>query len=67
MPPPPNWTGKKHREETKIKIGATNSILQMGTNNSQYGTMWITDGVKNIKIKKSEPIPENFYRGRTLK
>jgi group I intron endonuclease len=67
MPPPPNWTGKKHREETKIKIGAINSILQMGTNNSQYGTMWVTDGVKNIKIKKSEPIPENFYRGRTLK
>lgn len=34
--------------------------------NSQYGTMWITNGTKNKKIKKNEPIPEGWNRGRTM-
>jgi len=32
--------------------------------NSQFGTMWITDGEKNSKIKKEENIPEGWRRGR---
>ena len=60
----PDWTGKKHTEETKIKIGQTNSIKQSGNANSQFGTMWITNGVENKKIKKDSNIPDDWYKGR---
>ncbi len=40
---------------------------QQGSSNSQFGTMWITDGVTNKKVNKSDPIPEGFRRGRVLK
>jgi hypothetical protein len=39
---------------------------QKGSKNSQYGTMWITDGISNKKIKRGEPIPEGFRAGRTI-
>lgn len=60
------WSGKKHRQETKDKIGANNAISQKGEGNSQYGTMWITDGVSSMKIRKDAHIPEGFRKGRTL-
>lgn len=65
----PNGTfyGRTHTEETKKRIGATNSKHQTGKGNSQYGTMWITDGTNNQKIKKTEPIPEGWTKGRKLK
>jgi len=46
----PNCTGKRHKEETKIKM----SKSQLGRKNSQYGTCWITNGQRNKKIKKEE-------------
>jgi hypothetical protein len=42
-----------------------NSIRQGGVNNSQYGTMWITDGTQNKKIKKTDIIPTGWNKGRT--
>jgi hypothetical protein len=39
---------------------------QKGSKNSQFGTMWITDGESNKKIKKDDPIPEGYFPGRTL-
>ena len=36
----------------------------MGSLNSQYGTMWITNGIENKKIIKTEVIPEGWYIGR---
>ena len=39
---------------------------QQGERNSQYGTMWITNGTNNKKLKKSEPIPDGWYKGRRL-
>jgi len=60
----PSWQGKKHTEETKMKIGHTNSLKQSGNANSQFGTMWITNGVENKKIKKDSNIPDGWYKGR---
>lgn len=48
------FTGKKHSEESKIKIGKANSISQSGERNSNYGNVWI----HNEKIKKSMRIPK---------
>lgn len=47
-----DWTGRKHREETKRKIGLTNSIKQSGTRNSRYNTKWIY----NLNLKKSTSV-----------
>ena len=59
-----DWSGKSHSEETKRKIGEKNSIKQIGKNNSQYGTCWVTNGIENRKIKKNLNIPQGWYRGR---
>jgi hypothetical protein len=55
-------------EEAKLKrLNTLKSIKhQQGERNSQYGTMWITDGAKNKKVKKEDPVPEGYWRGRTL-
>lgn len=59
-----DWTGQNHTNETKLKISESNKINQSGCKNSQYGTMWITNGNTNKKIKKIENIPEGWYKGR---
>lgn len=58
------WRGRKHTDETKTKIGRANSIRQVGKFNSQFGTIWLTDGEKTIKVPHDYPIPEGWYRGR---
>lgn len=63
----PNWTGKKHKEESKRKIGEANSQKQKAEGNSQFGTCWITNGIENKKIKKSENLPKGWEFGRKLK
>lgn len=63
-----NFYGKTHTEETKIKIGSANSEHQKGSGNSQFGTMWITNGKENKKIRKEAGIiPEGWYKGRVSK
>ena len=51
--PVPDWTGRRHTETTKAKIGDTNSKHQTGSGNSQFNTAWIkhpdTGEVKKIK------------------
>jgi hypothetical protein len=61
------WIGKKHKEESKSKIGLFNSIAQKGENNCQYGTHWITNGIENKKIKKNDVFPDDWKYGRTVK
>jgi group I intron endonuclease len=61
------WIGKTHCEESKRKIGEKNSIAQSGNKNSQFGSMWITNGTENKKIKSIDNIPETWYKGRVIK
>lgn len=40
--------------------------FQQGSNNTQFGTMWITDGVSNKKVPKDYVVPSGWRRGATL-
>jgi hypothetical protein len=62
-----SFLGKKHTVETKKKISNANKGNGKGENNSQYGTMWINDGIVSKKIKKDDEIPEGFKKGRKMK
>ncbi len=66
---PFDWTGKKHKEETKQKIGKANSISQKGEKNSQFGKMWIHNPElkENKRIRKEEEIPSGWKLGRKMK
>jgi hypothetical protein len=61
------WQGKSHTEETKKKISKANSVSQLGPKNSQFGSMWITNGNENKKIKSDDVIPEGWHKGRFVK
>lgn len=54
--------GRIVTEETKEKL---RQLTQ--EKNSQFGSMWITNGNTNMKIKKDTPIPEGWSKGRTFK
>lgn len=57
-----HWNGKRHSEETKKKMSKSKNV---GSSNSQFGTMWITNGQENRKIKKDvDIIPKGWYKGR---
>jgi hypothetical protein len=60
------WIGRNHTEETKRKIGASNA-KQIGDKNGRFGTCWITNGIENKIIKKTDHIPDGWSRGRTVK
>jgi hypothetical protein len=59
-----HFKGKSHLEETKQKLSGPRPQSE-GKNNSQFGTMWITNRQENKKIKKDDLIPEGWYKGRT--
>ena len=62
-----HWVGQIHTEETKEKIGSKSARHQLGSGNSQFGTMWITNGKENKKIKKDvDFMPEGWYKGRKI-
>ncbi len=58
------FKGKKHTTESKNKISENKKGTGTGENNSQYGTMWITNGINNKKIKKEETLPFGWKKGR---
>lgn len=61
------FKGKTHSEEWKERHSLVMKEKQSGNKNSQFGTMWITDGVNNKKIKKDiDVIPEGWRKGRVV-
>lgn len=65
----PRFTGMRHTNEAKVKIGQANSVHQSGSKNSQFDTRWIHSMKlkQSKKIKKEEPLPEGWLEGRKLK
>lgn len=60
-----NWTGKHHTDETKEKMSLSHKGKHIGENNSQFGTIWITNNIdENKKINKNERIPKGWTKGR---
>jgi len=61
------FNGKKHNDDTKLKMSIVKKGKGLKSNNSQWGTKWITNGVESKKISKNEELPENWFYGRALK
>lgn len=56
--------GSAAKQKRKNTMAENNH--QQGPKNSQFGSMWITNGVINKKIPKDALIPEGYNRGRKL-
>lgn len=63
---PGRFLGKTHSIETIQKMKKNRKGTGIGETNSQYGTFWITNGIKNLKIKKDTNIPDGYFKGRIL-
>lgn len=48
------------------KLTMKNNNHQIGNKNSQFGTLWITNGKENKKIKKNDHILDGWRRGRVI-
>lgn len=59
------FSGKKHSKSSKAKMSAA-ARNKTAEQNSQFGSMWITNGAENMKIKKLAAIPEGFRKGRAI-
>lgn len=62
-----DWNGKKHSEDTKLKMSESSKGMGKGENNSQFGKCWITNEIENKKIMKGELIPDGWRLGRKMK
>jgi hypothetical protein len=60
------WKGKKHSIETIVRMKEKKAGFGTGESNSQFGTCWITDGLRNRKIKKTDLLPHGWKYGRVL-
>ena len=59
--------GKSHTDEWKKNHSKFMKENSTGSRNSQYNSMWITDGINSKKIQKSEDIPLGWIKGRKIK
>lgn len=64
--PKPSFAGHSHSEEWRASKSAAMKIVSAGENNSQFGTMWITNGSQNKKILKTDAIPDGWRKGRKM-
>ena len=55
--------GKKHSSKSKLKMSKSHS----GSNNSQFGKFWITNGKENKKVSTENEIPKGWNKGRKIK
>lgn len=65
-----DWTNRKHKKESKLKISKSMKGKGVGKENSQYGTCWIMKDEINKKIKKddlNDYIKTGWKLGRKLK
>ena len=66
-----SFLGKTHTLETinKMKEIHAKNNHQKGEKNSQFGMMWIhsLDEKVSKRIKKTDPIPEGWFKGRKMK
>ena len=58
------WKGRHHSDESKEVMRRKKLGMYDGEKNPSFGTMWITDGTSSMKIKRNDPIPFGFRRGR---
>ncbi len=74
----PGFKSEEHKNFAQEKARSPNAINKkkdtfkkinhsQGEKNSQFGTIWITDGANNKKIPKTEKIPPSWKRGRVIK
>jgi len=63
----PDWTGRKHKVDTIEKMRGLRP-QSSGSNNSQYGSMWIYNEElkQNKKVPITDPIPDGWVKGRKL-
>lgn len=62
----PDWTGKKHTEESKEQMRKSHIGKQSGSKNSQFGKFWITNGKENKKVSTESEIPKGWNKGRKM-
>ena len=60
------WKGKNHSLETIHKMENSHIGKHSGRKNSQFGTMWITNGYCSKKVNKNDTVPEGWYKGRVI-
>ena len=61
--------GKHHTPDTKVKMSLSHQGKHQGSKNSQYGTMWITNGIQNKKIPKNDLdkwVNQGYTKGRKM-
>lgn len=61
-----NNSGFKDKKHNKTTIKILSKSKNVGIHNSQFGTIWITNGSENIKLKKNETIPLGWWKGRII-
>lgn len=65
---------RKMRENSQSDEARSKRIQTMqlnnhsqGNKNSQFGTVWVTNGIHNLKISKHDSLPEGYRLGRVIK
>ena len=63
----PSFKNKKHSDATIQKMRRAKAGQSTGSKNSQFGTVWITNGTSNKKIKKDSVLEAGWVYGRSAR